>query len=1121
MADIFLDVKDNFAKAQSSWRNLSGSITSTSRKFDGCTKSMNRMQGAMRNLNGDANRNTTSFLKLGSALNKLNIAGNVFILQQFANVLAKCVQSTVDQTEVVNMFSVAMGELAEETYKTLYSISSTTGIDLTNLEQATGTFNTLARSMGISEKNAQTLSVSVTQLAYDLSSLYNIQFDQVLADLKSGLIGQTETVYKYGMDLTEASLKQSDLTKEMGKSVRQMTQGEKMLARYDIMLKNSSLAMGDFTRTIETPANQLRILGENVVSLGRAVGGTLYPILARVLPLIRGVVMALTTLFSILGGIFGYTASGAKNMKNGIGGVADSLDDATGSAGGLKKALDDITAPFDELNVVKDDTSSGGGGGGISGITDSAIASLEAYNTLLNSVNDKAIQIKENILHWLGFTKDLNPETGEIVWKLDEGYTNLEKIRTALTLIGIVISGIKIIQFANGFKSMIAGSSKLKDLSAFLALSKESGGMLNTFKTLYPVTAKLSVVLAAVVVAYIRLTQLWEKSADFRTGVTALFEALKKAITWLADGLDFLLNEVIAFIRSACEPLADFLEALDLDFADLAITVAGLAMVLTGVGAPFGVFLLILEGVTLAIRAFGELMSPAIESVDLFGENISTATKDKIQPFMTDMEALDNMLTQLDWADVIISEEDVTAIGERLSRIVKTITDELDADKNTALSKISPLKDYMSEEDFGALANSTDIFYEQERKKLQEYEAKINDIIEKANKEKRSLTEKESDDINAIYTEMYKIGIKDLSETEIEAKSILTKFSLNRVAMSAEQTSALIQDAIKLRDETVNAAITQYSQIELEANRMLSAKAISQEQYDEMIAAAQKARDESIDAAHNQYKGILNEAQTQYPEIMRYIDLENGEIKTKFQMLTEDITKFFKITWELIQYAWKEAPSWFQDTVITPVTEKFSSIVEGIGNFFSTLWTNIKTIWEGASTWFKTGVIDPISGFFHDMANGVIGLFEGMINSIIRLMNRFIGKINTLSGAISGLAGKVGIDIDLAIPPIKEVNIPRLARGGILDGGLFQAGEMGKYEMVGNYQGKTTVMPLENTSFVSAMYDAVYGAMMASSENGKTVIENVLNLDGEVLYKNQQKVASGKGVNFVQPAFAR
>lgn len=416
--NIFLNVSHNFAKAQQSWNSLGKTVKSTSSAFNGANKNLNKMQGSLRNLNADANRSVTSFGNLGKAVNNVNFAATTAKIVYLSKAIARLVQSSMDSIEVVNMFNVAMGNLAVETNDTLVKMSELTGLDLTNLQQATGTFNNLARSMGLTNDVAQKISLNAVQMATDMSSLFNIPFEQVLADFRSGLIGQTETVYKYGLDLTEASLKQEALRLGITKSVREMTQGEKMFLRMSKAMQSSTLAVGDFARTIEQPANQIRLLGENVTTLGRTIGSLFIPMLSSVIPYVRAFVMVLTELFSMLASLFGFVAPEIENTNNGVGSISGELDDATASAGGLKKALKDLSAPFDELNAINIDASTGGGGVSGGTLDPAILASLQEYDSMMANVKQKANSIRDSIMEWLGFTKQIDEETGKVSWKL-------------------------------------------------------------------------------------------------------------------------------------------------------------------------------------------------------------------------------------------------------------------------------------------------------------------------------------------------------------------------------------------------------------------------------------------------------------------------------------------------------------------------------------------------------------------------------------------------------------------------------------------------------------------------------------------------------------------------------
>ena len=136
---------------------------------------------------------------------------------------------------------------------------------------------------GLSAENASILAENTNRLALDLGALTNRSFTKVAEDLRSGLIGQSKTMYKYGIDVTEAAIKQEALNQGIKKSVRHMSQAEKMALRYSVMLKQSGLAHGDFANTINRPANQLRILSERFLTLGRSIGNLFIPILNSVL----------------------------------------------------------------------------------------------------------------------------------------------------------------------------------------------------------------------------------------------------------------------------------------------------------------------------------------------------------------------------------------------------------------------------------------------------------------------------------------------------------------------------------------------------------------------------------------------------------------------------------------------------------------------------------------------------------------------------------------------------------------------------------------------------------------------------------------------------------------------
>ena len=205
-------------------------------------------------------------------------------------------------------------------------------------------------------------------------------------------------------------------------------------------------------------------------------------------------------------------------------------------------------------------------------------------------------------------------------------------------------------------------------------------------------------------------------------------------------------------------------------------------------------------------------------------------------------------------------------------------------------------------------------------------------------------------------------------------------------------------------------------------------------------------------------------------------------------------------------------------SIISTILEVFERIIKDV---YDSVSTNLYVLWDDIIKPFFTK--NRITQYLKDFPTTIKNIFKDTFNSVIdiveRAINFIIDKINTLQWTVpSWVPGIGGATWGFNFP---NISIPRLERGGMLDKGqLFQAGEAGA-ELIGSFNNKTTVMPLENSGFIEAVYNAVYNAILSAQSNGGTVIENILNLDGEVIYRNQQQIANQKGVNFNLGSFAR
>lgn len=441
----------------------------------GLKKALKDTQNSISNINIDANRsrklfndNTKEVTNFGKSFKTAMSVGATAALigmtMKLGSAIGSTIKSSIDSVETQNLFNVSMGETAVETGKVIDKMSELYGLDPMNVRQAVGSFALLSRSMGMTADQGKTLSLSMYQLGTDLSSVMNIPIQQVMQDLKSGLLGQSETVYKYGMDVTEAAIKQEALNQGIAKSVRQMSQGEKMALRYSVMIKTGGIVMGDFAKTIEQPANQIKILQERMVTLSRSIGNIFMPMLEAVLPWLNAFVILLIELANAISAFFGFKATGDENTKSGGNVFTDTENDANaagGAVGSATKAVQKFKATIlgiDELNLMADQTepsSSGGGGGGSAGLGGggSFLGDWEplSYESLMDSIPNKARSIADMIRAEIakGDWRGIGDTLGTL---LNDAVSSIDSRHVGQTIGGIINKGLLV---ATGFMTTI------------------------------------------------------------------------------------------------------------------------------------------------------------------------------------------------------------------------------------------------------------------------------------------------------------------------------------------------------------------------------------------------------------------------------------------------------------------------------------------------------------------------------------------------------------------------------------------------------------------------------------------------------------------------------------------
>lgn len=332
-------------------------------------------------------------------------------LKSITSVIAGWITASNSYIENLNLFNVSMGQYAEEARNYAEQVGEVMGINPGEWMRNQGVFMTITEGFGVASDRAYTMSKNLTQLTYDLASFFNISTSDAFQKLESGISGELEPLRRLGYDLSVARLQQEAYNLGIEKSVTAMTQAEKAELRYYAIMTQVTNAQGDMARTLEAPANQLRILQAQVEQATRALGNLFLPILKAILPYAIALAKAIRMVAEIIAGFFGVSIPEFDMGTDAIGGVAsgageaaDGLGDASKKAKELKNALLGI----DELNVISPPEDSSGGAGGAGGIGGGGGLGFElpTYDFIADAVNEQVDKIMAKIQPFLDWVRE-------------------------------------------------------------------------------------------------------------------------------------------------------------------------------------------------------------------------------------------------------------------------------------------------------------------------------------------------------------------------------------------------------------------------------------------------------------------------------------------------------------------------------------------------------------------------------------------------------------------------------------------------------------------------------------------------------------------------------------------
>ena len=983
-----------------------------------------------KNLNSTMNETTNVAKKLKSALDLTTIYTSIkAISRKFYGL----VEQTIDYSEALNLFNVVLDESQTKALKFQNTMNEAFGTNQTETLTRQGLYQSMAENMGIASDYAYIMSENTTKLVNDISSLYNKNENTVAEALRAGIYaGQTKPLRSFGMDVTEKTLQPELDRLGIDRTVRELSQAEKQLLRYISVLRQSTEAQGDWANTIESPANQLKIFKNQIEETKKSIGNLFVGAFAKILPYANAIVMVVEEVANAIASLLGIDVSDYNTSIADIGDafvdLEEDIDGATGSAKELKRQL----LKFDQVNNINEDKSSNGSSSVSSGIDQRLLDAINGYDNGMNSVKMKAIEIRDRIMEWLGFTKEVDSVTGDV-------YFNFEKITGgtalgALAVGGVIFNGIaKIYGFLKGIKGIASIGSGTATIAG---LSLGSWGA----------------IIASALGQTLNLKHQTNQITDKLQEGKSLWEAL-----YIPDSATDFFSKIIA--RNS------------------------FTMMFGGTGE---IALTILE----IADAFDLLNTKTEEE-----EKSLSELEDKWKGLTTSLTDVSFDISKISLYDnLIIDEITQENIKRNLSKLTSDLSNMINEEKQKMLEGINNMQKegYISFSESEETIEKMNKYYSSIENSTEKSQTRINEILKNASEEKRKLTSSEKNEISELYEQIQENIVNSISTSSSEQQIILKKMKTGNSKISKEVAHNLISDALNVKNNAIESAKEQYTETLRQAQKMYDIGAITEEQYDKIALEAEKTKDETIASAKEEYEGVWNEFEKSQSNIADYIDKDTGEIKSNWASFWIDIENIFSEKLDKIKSWWDVKVSKFFTKEYW--SEKWDIVKEIATIKLNELKEKILGKYKEIKSWFDTNVLKFFTKEYWSEKWGVVERWWGKNVAKYFTKEYWQNKLDLSSIKIktphiswdengkeaTGLTKKILETLSLPTK-LPKLSVSWYENGGLPPvGELFIAREAGP-ELVGKIGSHTAVA--NNNQIVEGIKAGVYEAVSMAMAN--------------------------------------
>lgn len=503
---------------------------------------------------------------LGNIKNIFGRVGKWIAALGIGKVIKDSIITAMDSIESDSMFDTVFGTLANDVRQWSEELQNTLGLNGYAIRENVATLYNMTQSMGLASSEALNLSKDMTLLAEDMASFYNISSDEAFTKIRTGLTGETEPLKALGILVDDATIKQYAYANGIAKTGSELSNTEKVMARYIAISQQTATASGDLARTLNSPANQLRVLQNNLNLLKIELGNAFMPIVQVVLPILNSFAQALVKVTSVVARFMnvlfgtsasssaGSTADAISGVSTAVNGISDAYNNAGDSAKKAAKDAKGFLAGFDEINKVNQNSSDSGSGasaGGSSGGVDIPSFDISeqegALEQLTGKVEEFALKVRNAFISIANFIKEHKEIIISLVSGLVAGIIGIFIAANWGTIVS-TISGI-FIPLITWFKNLALAMEFSTPLKVF------SYGLFG----ISPIALAIVAIIAAVTAAVVYL---WQTSDSFRqaliegwnaliSALTPYWEAIKGALILIGDLLITVLKPILFILWDA------------------------------------------------------------------------------------------------------------------------------------------------------------------------------------------------------------------------------------------------------------------------------------------------------------------------------------------------------------------------------------------------------------------------------------------------------------------------------------------------------------------------------------------------------------------------------------------